>query len=116
MSLCFNFKSLVENTVGKGLIKATDWDPSQPNRLTLTLNSGIKVFLLLVVNFQFTSLTFFILGIMLKVENLVTKRSFDLSANGQFDTSEYSKQVILPLEFSIEKNGKFPSFDLFEGF
>eukprot|EP00271_Cylindrocystis_brebissonii_P007536 TRINITY_DN21100_c0_g1_i1.p1 TRINITY_DN21100_c0_g1~~TRINITY_DN21100_c0_g1_i1.p1 ORF type:complete len:482 (-),score=57.12 TRINITY_DN21100_c0_g1_i1:335-1780(-) len=65
----FTTKALVEATLGSGSIVSGEWDPQKPNRLTLTLAGGLKV------------------------ENLVTKRSADASAAGQFDTSEYSKQV-----------------------
>ncbi|KAG0607125.1 hypothetical protein M758_8G004000 [Ceratodon purpureus] len=65
----FTTSSLVESTMGKDVIRAASWDPHQPNRLALTLRGGLKV------------------------ENVVTKRSAEVTGPGQFDTSEFSKQV-----------------------
>lgn len=36
-------QSLVEETVGKGVLLDADWNPSRANVLTLTLKGGIKV-------------------------------------------------------------------------
>jgi hypothetical protein len=65
----FTTSSLVESTVGKDVIREGSWNPEKPNRLVLTLRGGVKV------------------------ENLVTKRSAEITGPGQFDTSEFSKQV-----------------------
>lgn len=55
--------------MGKDVIKGSSWDPEKPNRLSLMIRGGVKV------------------------ENLVTKRSAEVTGPGQFDTSEFSKQV-----------------------
>lgn len=65
----FTTSSLVESTMGKDVIKGSSWDPEKPNRLSLMIRGGVKV------------------------ENLVTKRSAEVTGPGQFDTSEFSKQV-----------------------
>lgn len=65
----FTTKSLVESTVGPDVIEGGEWNPNKPNLLVLKLQGGMQV------------------------ENLVTKRSFDVTGPGRFDTSEYSKQV-----------------------
>lgn len=36
-------QSLVESTMGHNIVSNCSWSPQQPNRLTLELNSGIKV-------------------------------------------------------------------------
>eukprot|EP00897_Mesotaenium_endlicherianum_P005167 jgi/Mesen1/4679/ME000241S03719 len=65
----FTTTALAESTVGKNVVVGGEWTPERPNLLILTLRGGMKV------------------------ENLVTKRSFDLTGPGRFDSSEYSKQV-----------------------
>eukprot|EP00899_Mesostigma_viride_P002498 jgi/Mesvir1/12249/Mv00467-RA.1 len=60
--------SLTEASVRPGIVERVDWDIDKPNRIVLQLQGKLKV------------------------ENLVTKRSFE-SSPGQLDTLEYSKQV-----------------------
>ncbi|CAI5463443.1 unnamed protein product [Closterium sp. Yama58-4] len=61
--------SLVEATMGKGVVADADWSPSRPNQLTLTLKGGYKV------------------------QSVITRRSYEMSAPNQFDVFEYSQQV-----------------------
>ncbi|CAI7766637.1 unnamed protein product [Closterium sp. NIES-54] len=65
----FTTTSLVEATVGKGVVADADWSPSRPNQLTLTLKGGYKV------------------------QSVITRRSYEMSAPNQFDVFEYSQQV-----------------------
>ncbi|CAI5942390.1 unnamed protein product [Closterium sp. NIES-65] len=61
--------SLVEAMMGKGVVADADWSPSRPNQLTLTLKGGYKV------------------------QSVITRRSYEMSAPNQFDVFEYSQQV-----------------------
>ncbi|CAI5984669.1 unnamed protein product [Closterium sp. NIES-64] len=62
-------QSLVEAMMGKGVVADADWSPSRPNQLTLTLKGGYKV------------------------QSVITRRSYEMSAPNQFDVFEYSQQV-----------------------
>ncbi|GJP66295.1 hypothetical protein CLOP_g23203 [Closterium sp. NIES-67] len=65
----FTTTSLVEATVGKGVVADADWSPSRPNQLSLTLKGGYKV------------------------QSVITRRSYEMSSPNQFDVFEYSQQV-----------------------
>ncbi|CAM6014394.1 unnamed protein product [Sphagnum balticum] len=65
----FTTLSLVESTIGKDVLRRGVWTPDKPNQITLELRNGLKV------------------------TNLVTKRSSEVTGPGQFDTSEFSRQV-----------------------
>jgi hypothetical protein len=65
----FTTLSLVESTIGKDVLRRGVWTPDKPNQITLELQNGLKV------------------------TNLVTKRSSEVTGPGQFDTSEFSRQV-----------------------
>lgn len=65
----FTTTSLVDSSMGEGTVVDADWSPDRPDAIKLTLKGGYKV------------------------QSLITRRSFELSAPNQFDVSEFSKQV-----------------------
>ncbi|KAH9549001.1 hypothetical protein CY35_11G117700 [Sphagnum magellanicum] len=65
----FTTLSLVESTIGKDVRRRGVWTPDKPNQITLELQNGLKV------------------------TNLVTKRSAEVTGPGQFDTSEFLGQA-----------------------
>ncbi|CAM6130036.1 unnamed protein product [Calypogeia fissa] len=66
----FTTVSLVESIIGKKTVEHGTWDPRQPNRLELILRGGAKV------------------------ESTVTKRSAGMFSPYEFESAEFTRQVL----------------------